>query len=116
VNPSEKTITRSVFYTSPEYLAAVDKLFSDHAAEFKSYLLSFHSMPTTPLTELALRHTYHAPKPGQPEKYSAIRAKAWELAILVNELCPDSREASTAQTKIEESVFWANAAIARRGL
>jgi hypothetical protein len=57
--------------------------------------------------------TYHAPKEGQPQKYEAVRNKAKELAYLVDELCPKSREQSLALTKLEESVFWANAAIAR---
>lgn len=58
--------------------------------------------------------TYHRPKEGQPEKYEALRAKAKELAYLVEELCPDSREKSLAMTKLEESSMWANASIARR--
>ena len=35
------------------------------------------------------------------------------MANLINKQCPDSREKSTAITKIEEAVMWANAAIAR---
>tara|TARA_Y100000310_G_C20644818_1_gene795973 strand:- start:956 stop:1162 length:207 start_codon:yes stop_codon:yes gene_type:complete len=57
--------------------------------------------------------TYHAPKEGQPEKYTSIRAKAKELANLINDLCPDSREKSIAITNLEQSTFWANASIAR---
>jgi len=57
--------------------------------------------------------TYHAPKPGQPEKYQQLREKAKELAYLITELCPASREQSVALTELETSVFWANAAIAR---
>lgn len=57
--------------------------------------------------------TYHAPKEGQPEKYTALRAKAKELAALYLELVPESRERSVALTELEASVFWANAAIAR---
>lgn len=56
---------------------------------------------------------YHAPKEGQPEKYNAIREKAKELAYLIDKECPNSREKSLALTKIEESVMWANASIAR---
>jgi hypothetical protein len=56
---------------------------------------------------------YHAPKEGQPEKYVAIRAKAKELAYLIDEVCPGSREKSVAFTKLETAVMWANAAIAR---
>lgn len=64
--------------------------------------------------EIANRFTYHAPKEGQPAKYEAIRAKAKELAELVMVLTSDSREQSLAITHIEEAVFWANAAVARR--
>ena len=57
--------------------------------------------------------TYHAPKPGQPEIYKEIRDKAKELAYLLDETVPDSREKSLALTKLEEAVMWANAGIAR---
>lgn len=57
--------------------------------------------------------TYHRPKDGQPEKYTVIRSTAKDLAVTINQLCPDSREKSLAMTKIEEAVMWANAAIAR---
>ena len=57
--------------------------------------------------------SYHSPKAGQPEKYEAIRAKAKELAYLIENTVPNSREKSLAQTNLEQSVFWANAAIAR---
>jgi hypothetical protein len=63
--------------------------------------------------DLQKNFTYHAPKEGQPEKYVAIRGKAYELANLIQELCPDSRERSLALTKTEEVVMWANASIAR---
>ena len=57
--------------------------------------------------------TYHAPKPGQNEKYVQLRDKAKELAYLIVELTPKSREQSVALTELETSIFWANAAIAR---
>lgn len=56
---------------------------------------------------------YHAPKEGQPEKYSALREKAKELAYLIEELCPNSREKSLAITNLEQTTMWANASIAR---
>jgi hypothetical protein len=58
-------------------------------------------------------YKYHAPKEGQPAKYEAIRAKAKELALLIETECPDSRERSVAFTNLETAVMWANAAIAR---
>ena len=57
--------------------------------------------------------TYHAPKPGQPERYTMIRETARELAEVIEAECPDSREKSLAFTKLEEAVMWANASIAR---
>ena len=43
---------------------------------------------------------YHTPKEGQPEKYTAIREKAKELAYLIDEQCPNSREKSLAVTNL----------------
>jgi hypothetical protein len=64
--------------------------------------------------EMDKRFTYHAPKGDQPERYVSLRNKARELAEMIVSLCPESRERSLALTKVEESVFWANASIARR--
>lgn len=57
--------------------------------------------------------SYHAPKDGQPQRYQEIRQRAKDMAYLLRSRCPPSRELSLAMTKLEESVFWANAAIAR---
>ena len=65
--------------------------------------------------EIQNRFTYHAPKEGQPEIYEEIRKGAKSLVFFIDAKCPDSREKSLAVTKIEEAVFWANAAIARHG-
>ena len=59
------------------------------------------------------RFTYHAPKGDQADRYETVRAKAKELAHFINEVTPTSREQSLALTKLDEVVFWANAAIAR---
>lgn len=64
--------------------------------------------------EIDTMFTYHPPKPGQPEKYRAIRDKAKELATVIFEMTPDSREQAIAYSKLDEVVMWANAAIARR--
>lgn len=63
--------------------------------------------------DLENRFTYHAPKPGQQERYVAIREKAKELAFLIVASTPPSREQSVALTNLETATFWANAAIAR---
>jgi len=57
--------------------------------------------------------TYHAPKAGQVPRYEDIRATAKELAVTIDDYCPDSLEKSLALTKLDEAVMWANAAIAR---
>lgn len=64
-------------------------------------------------TQIEKCFTYHPPKAGQPEKYTALRNQAKDLALSLDALCPDSREKSLALTKLEESMMWANAAIAR---
>ena len=56
--------------------------------------------------------TYHAPFGTQQDRYVAIRDKAKELALLVNEACPESREKSLALTNLQQSVQMANASIA----
>ena len=57
--------------------------------------------------------SYHKPDEEQARCYVRLRKLAKELAYLIDEVCPTSREESLALTKLEESVFWANAAIAR---
>ena len=57
--------------------------------------------------------TYHAPTEITKLKYETIRSNAKELATLISDLVPDSREKSLALTKLEEAVMWANAGIAR---
>ena len=56
---------------------------------------------------------YHTPKAGQPETYETLRSEAKNLAYLIMEKCPNSRERSLAITKLEEAMMWANAAVAR---
>lgn len=57
---------------------------------------------------------YYPPNGETAERYIRMRQKGKELALLIVGLCPESRERSTALTKLEECVMWANAAIARK--
>jgi len=57
--------------------------------------------------------SYHAPKGDQQSRYQELREAAKEFAMLIDELCPDSREKSVAFTQLETACFWANASIAR---
>jgi hypothetical protein len=56
---------------------------------------------------------YYIPDTVRIEKYMRIRKEAKSLALSLDVLCPASREKSLALTKLEETVMWANAAIAR---
>lgn len=58
-------------------------------------------------------YSYHAPKGDQPDRYEVIRGNAKQFAMLIDTVCPESRERSLAHTKLEEAVMWANASIAR---
>jgi hypothetical protein len=57
--------------------------------------------------------TYHPPKDDQAQRYDLIRYTAQVFAEIVMRMSPESREKSLSLTKIDEAVFWANAAIAR---
>ena len=49
----------------------------------------------------------------QTLRYEANRKACLGLATLLRQNCPPSRELSLALTKLEEVMFWCNAAIAR---
>ena len=59
------------------------------------------------------KFTYHEPFEETSKRYQEIRTLAKMFSDVVDNLVPKSREASLAQTKIEEAVMWANAGIAR---
>lgn len=56
---------------------------------------------------------YHSPHGDQVGRYEVLRENAKTLAQLIDQFCPDSREKALAFTKLEESIMWANASIAR---
>ena len=57
--------------------------------------------------------TYHAPNDSQIKRYPIIRDAGKDLAMIIVNMAPESRERSLALTKLEEAIMWANAAIAR---
>lgn len=65
------------------------------------------------IEEIEQRIIYHPPNEMAVAKHTAIRKTIGDATIhFANEL-PEGREASLAITKLEEAMFWANAAIAR---
>ena len=64
-------------------------------------------------TELDRVYKYHPPFGNQQDRYIKIRDSAKAFAALLLGLTPQSREQSLALTNLEQSVMWANAAIAR---
>jgi hypothetical protein len=64
--------------------------------------------------ELRNRFTYHAPTEEQAKTYETMRSLALQLARNIIHYTPDSREQSLALVHLDEVVYWANAAIARR--
>lgn len=56
--------------------------------------------------------TYHAVKPGQQERYQAIRSSAKELAKVIVANTPASADQSAATRHLREAIMTANASIA----
>lgn len=62
------------------------------------------------------RFDHHPPKDAETVKrHETARANCKAAALALDEALPPSREKSLALTKLEEALFWWNAAIAREG-
>jgi hypothetical protein len=67
------------------------------------------------MDDIAHRFAYHAPDTDQRvHAHTELRAACRHLAYTIDDLCPEGREKSLAMTKVEEAMFWANAAVARQ--
>lgn len=55
---------------------------------------------------------FHPLTPGRDLVHEELRTAAMVYADVVDKLCPFSRESSTAFTAIQDSLMWANAAVA----
>lgn len=56
--------------------------------------------------------SYHKPFGSQSGRYEKLRNRAKELALLINDSTPDSREKILAMTSLQQCIMWANASIA----
>jgi len=63
-------------------------------------------------TEIDNIFTYHAPNGSQITRYAGLRKTGKALAELIELYCPESREKSLAITNLQQTIMWANAAIA----
>lgn len=59
--------------------------------------------------------THHAPGPGDPERYQAIRDGAKALAVTIIDNTPQCADQQAALRHLREAVMTANAAIALKG-
>ncbi|ALY09281.1 hypothetical protein FDG92_gp09 [Arthrobacter phage Jasmine] len=59
------------------------------------------------------RFGYHKPDEAKVKEHALIRAQMENIAQYWASNLPAGREQATALTKLEEAMFWANAAIAR---
>jgi len=71
------------------------------------------AMQTQTIGELENRFNYHAPNDERAARHTSVRQVLLSAATSVVLHTAFSREQSLALTKLEEAMFWANAAIAR---
>ena len=64
------------------------------------------------IEDLYDRFRHHPPTPHSLAVHERVRTNAYAFACVLAAL-PDSREKSLAITKLEEAMFWGNAAVAR---
>lgn len=64
-------------------------------------------------SEIENRVSYHPPTPEKIKKHELVRELVKDAMTKLSENLPQGREASVALTKLEEVMYWANAAIAR---
>ena len=59
--------------------------------------------------------SYHSPSTDDLVKYQTLRDAARDFAEVINALCPESADKTSAIRKVREATMTANAAIACKG-
>lgn len=73
-------------------------------------------MPLTQFVFDDFNRRFNSHKPPNEDAgrmHGDVRKQFFETAVILAELMPSCREASLVLTKLEEAMFWANAALAR---
>jgi len=63
--------------------------------------------------DLIDRFTYHPPSEAKTRIHKLLRDAVFSCAVFVLKMTPSCREQSLALTRLEEALFYANAALAR---
>lgn len=72
-------------------------------------------MTFEPSDDIERRFTHHPPDEARATEHVWAREILKDAAAQLSGGLPDGREKSLVLTKLEEAMFWANAAIARQG-
>jgi len=73
-------------------------------------------MPDITNLDISHRFSYRKPDAQKQKAHEHTRAEYYRLGETMARVLPESREKSLAITALEESLMWANAALARNDL